>query len=149
VNADDLEAGGNMNNQHTAQVVNQPKIEQEKLIKAWLKGRIWAIKVEWSLDAEQKWEFIKALVAAAPDKDALGSIGAGPLEDLLYGNTEDFIDRVEQEAAVNERFRFSLAIVRNPELRLQNPTRKEELQQRIERAVHTDANKKTTIHCLK
>ena len=127
-----------MNNQNTGHVVNQPKTEQEKLVKAWFKGRIWAIKVECSLDAEQKWEFIKALVAAAPDNGALGSIGAGPLEDLLYGNTEDFIDRIEQEAAVNEKFRFSLAIVRNPELRLQNPTRKAELQQRVERAVHTE-----------
>lgn len=136
-----------MSNQKTNQG-NQPETEQEKLVKAWLTGRRWAQKVEWRLDAEEKWKFIKALVAAAPDKAALGSIGAGPLEDLLYGNAEDFIDRVEQEATVNEKFRFSLAIVRNLELRLQNPTRKEELQQRIERSVHTDTNKEANVHCL-
>lgn len=109
------------------------------VVEAWLKGRRWAIKVEWGLeDAEQKWEFIKELVAAAPDDDALASIGAGPLEDLLYGNSEEFIERVEREAEVNEKFRFSLSIVRNPELILKNPSRKGEIQQRIALSIHSD-----------
>ncbi len=110
------------------------------VVKAWLRGRRWAIKVEWGLDAEQEWEFIKELVAAAPDDDALASIGAGPLEDLLYGNSEEFIERVEQEALVNEKFRFSLSIVRNPNLILKNPSRKEEIQRRIALSIHTDVN---------
>ena len=117
---------------------HQPKATQEILVKAWLEGHLWAQYVEWGLDAEPKWEFIKALVASAPDQDALGSIGAGPLEDLLYGNTEDFIDRVEQEAALNEKFRVSLRIVRNPDLILRNPAQKEELQRRLERAISSD-----------
>ena len=96
--------------------------------------------MEWELDAEQKWEFIKELVAAAPDDDALGYIGAGPLEDLLYGNSEEFIERVEQEALVNEKFRSSLSIVRNPDLILKNPTRIEEIQRRIALSIRTDMN---------
>ena len=108
-------------------------------VEAWLKGRRWAIRVEWRLeDPEQKWEFIKELIAAAPDDDALGSIGAGPLEDLLYGNSEEFIERVEREAEVNEKFRFSLSIVRNPELILKDPSRKEEIQERMARAIRSD-----------
>lgn len=87
------------------------------------------------MDAEQKWELIKALVAAALDEGMLGSIGAGPLEDLLYGNAEDFIERVEQEAAKSEKFRSSLAIVRNPNMILKNPDRSEEINQRIAHAI--------------
>ena len=119
---------------------NGREVNDTTLVKAWLMGRNWARRVEWGLDAEQKWEFIKALVAAAPGNDALGDIGAGPLEDLLYGNSEEFIERVEREAAVNEKFRFSLSIARNPNLILKNPSRKEEIQQRIENAIRTDVN---------
>jgi len=121
----------------------QREVDEVTVVKAWLKGLNWAKSVECGLDAEQKWEFIIALVAAAPDNDALGSIGAGPLEDLLYGNSEEFIERVEREAAANEKFRISLSIVRNPDLILENPSRKEEIQQRIESAVRTDVNQTT------
>jgi hypothetical protein len=111
--------------------VGQREAYTEDLVNDWFEGHRWAREVEWALDAEQKWEFIQALMAAAPNDDALGSIGAGPLEDLLYGNSEEFIDRVEREAAVNEKFRFSLSIARNPNLILKNPNRNEEIQQRI------------------
>src|SRR5262245_36664324 len=107
----------------------QQEADVATVVKAWLKGLNWAKRVEGGLDAEQKWEFIIALVAAAPDNDALGSIGAGPLKDLLYGN--------------NEKFRFSLSIVRNPVLILKNPNRKEEIQQRMKSAVRTDENRTT------
>ena len=111
--------------------VGQREAYTEDLVNDWFEGHRWAREVEWALDAEQKWEFIQALVAAAPNDDALGSIGAGPLEDLLYCNSEEFIDRVEREAAVNEKFRLSLSIARNPNLILKNPNRNEEIQQRI------------------
>jgi len=120
--------------------VGQREANTEDIVKDWFEGRRWAREVEWALDAEQKWEFIKALVAAAPNDDALGSIGAGPLEDLLYGNSEEFIDRVEREAGVNEKFRFSLSIARNPNLILKNPRRSEEIQQRIALSIRTDVN---------
>ena len=71
--------------------VGQREAYTEDLVNDWFEGQRWAREVEWALDAEQKWEFIQALVAAAPNDDALGSIGAGPLEDLLYGNSEEFI----------------------------------------------------------
>src|SRR5438552_228594 len=116
------------------------KYRIDDLVKAWLDDRQWAREMEWRLDAQQKWEFIKALVAAAPDKAALGSIGAGPLEDLLYSNAEGFIERVEREAAANEKFRFSLSIVRNPELILRDPSRKEEIRRRIALAIRTDVD---------
>jgi hypothetical protein len=119
---------------------NQQETDVETIVKDWLKGRRWARKVEWGLAGEQKWELIKALVAAAPDNRALASIGAGPLEDLLYINSEEFIERVEREAGVNEKFRYSLSIVRNPELILKDPRRKEEIQQRIEQSIGTDPN---------
>jgi hypothetical protein len=128
-----------MNNKQKYQVGRQ-EADAENIVKAWLEGRKWARKVEWELAAEQKWEFIKALIAAAPDNAALGSIGAGPLEDLLYGNSEQFIERVEREAAVNERFRFSLSVVRNPDLILKDQSRKEEIQKRIALSIRTDVN---------
>jgi hypothetical protein len=120
--------------------VGQREAYSEDLVNDWFEGHRWAREVEWALDAEQKWEFIKTLVAAAPNDDALGSIGAGPLEDLLYGNSEEFIERVEREAAVNEKFRFSLSIARNPNLILKNPRRSEEIQQRIALSIRTDLN---------
>jgi hypothetical protein len=69
--------------------IRQREAYTEDLVKDWFEGCRWAREVEWALDAEQKWEFIKTLVAAAPNDDALGSIGAGPLEDLSSraGNT--------------------------------------------------------------
>ena len=118
--------------------VVQREAYTEDLVNDWFEGHRWAREVEWALDAEQKWEFIQELVAAAPNDDALGSIGAGPLEDLLYGNSEEFIDRVEREAAVNEKFRLSLSIARNPNLILKNPSRNEEIQQRIALSIRTD-----------
>lgn len=107
----------------------------ENLVTAWLDGQLWAKKVEWRLTAGEKWSLIKKLVLAAKDREALGSIGAGPLEDLLYGSSEDFIERLELEAAKSEKFRFSLAIVRNPQMILKDPSRKDEIQQRIDNAV--------------
>src|SRR5262245_41657530 len=101
---------------------------------------MWAKEIEWSLTAEEKWEFIKALVEAAKNTNALAVIGAGPLEDLLYGCSEDFIERVEHEAARSEKFRFSLAIVRNPKLILKNQGRKDEIQQRIDNAISSLGN---------
>jgi hypothetical protein len=118
--------------------ISQREIGEATLVKAWLIERRWATQAELELGAEQKWEFILALVAAAPDNKTLGSIGAGPLEDLLYGGSEDFIERVEREAAVNEKFRYSLSISRNPNLILKNPSREEEIQQRIVNAVRND-----------
>ena len=128
-----------MSNKPKSQV-GQREVNIEDVVKDWFEGRRWAREVEWALDAEQKWEFIKALVAAAQNDDVLGSIGAGPLEDLLYGNSEEFIDRVEREAAVNEKFRFSLSIARNPNLILKNPSRNEEIRRRIELSIRTDVN---------
>lgn len=86
------------------------------------------------LKPEQKWEFIKALIAAAPDEDTLGSIRAGPLEDLIYGNSEEFIERIEREAKANEKFKYSLSISRSPNLILADPIREREIRERLTRA---------------
>ena len=117
---------------------DERKYGRPDLVNAWLKGEAWTRDVEWKMDAEEKWVFIKALVDAALNDTELASIGAGPLEDLLYGGSEDFIDRVEAEAKVNQKFKYSLSIVRNPNMVLKNPSRKDEIQARIDLAIRKE-----------
>jgi hypothetical protein len=57
---------------------------------------------------EKAWEVICHLVDLAPIDDLLGSIAAGPLEDLLQTQGQRFVDRVEHQALENERFRLCL-----------------------------------------
>ncbi|HKX31480.1 MAG TPA: hypothetical protein VJ302_27585 [Blastocatellia bacterium] len=60
-------------------------------------------------DPRRLWAIVKALVVAASDDEALSYIGAGPLEDLLSSNGEQFIELIEQQAVADSRFRFCLA----------------------------------------
>ena len=75
-----------------------------------------------SKDPGRAWAFILELVAHAPNDDALDWIGAGPLEDLLCDHGPAFIDRVEELAAKDQRFRSALASVRG-DVRMDSPTR--------------------------
>jgi hypothetical protein len=59
---------------------------------------------------ETVWPVLLALVEKAND-GALGSIGAGILEDVLRRDGAVAIDRVEAEAALDGRFRFCLSHV--------------------------------------
>jgi hypothetical protein len=55
------------------------------------------------------WNLVLGLIARAPDDDSLGWVGAGPLEDLLCHHGEMLIDRVEQLAKADPRFKQCLA----------------------------------------
>ncbi len=58
---------------------------------------------------QDAWEVIVALVGAAKSDSLLEAIGAGPLQDLMVLHGEDYISRVEREAAANPRFRRAMA----------------------------------------
>jgi hypothetical protein len=60
---------------------------------------------------DEAWERILALVACAPDEEAIGYVGAGPLEDFLIAHGQAFIDRVEATAISDARFAACLATV--------------------------------------
>lgn len=88
--------------------------KDEALMASWFsyEQTKWAFSKVWEMtgdDPERLWEIVKALIANAPDESTLSYIGAGPLEDLLCGYGEQFIERIEQEAATNKQFRFCLA----------------------------------------
>jgi uncharacterized protein DUF6869 len=96
---------------------NRLSEEEERLLSSWFEFEqtFWAFSTVWEItcgDPERLWTITKALVTAAPDEATLGYIGAGPLEDLLSGYGEQFIERIEQQAAADAKFRLSLAIVR-------------------------------------
>jgi hypothetical protein len=75
----------------------------------WASDRMYSI-----LDGapEIAWEIIVELVHRAPSDGSLSFFAAGPLEDLLSKDGPDFIDRVEERAAVNERFRRAVGMLR-------------------------------------
>jgi hypothetical protein len=62
-------------------------------------------------DPEEAWQVTLQLIAAAPDGDALSYVAAGPLEDLIKDRGDQFIDRIEAEAAGNARLRQALGKV--------------------------------------
>jgi hypothetical protein len=88
--------------------------EQERVVEAWFvyHKTFWAWeRVEDFVrnDPELAWRIVNLLIDAAPSDEVLGSIAAGPLEDLLREHGSQFVDRVEERARQNERFRQCLA----------------------------------------
>ena len=86
---------------------------QEELLSSWIeyKKEWWAYEHLYDLiehRPHEAWDVILDLVARAPRDESLGSIGAGPLEDLLADHSPVFIDRVEQQAAADPRLRTAL-----------------------------------------
>lgn len=59
-------------------------------------------------DAERAWRVLLLLVERAPD-DVLGQVGAGPLEDFVNEHAPEFIDRIEERARRDPRFRAAMA----------------------------------------
>jgi hypothetical protein len=57
---------------------------------------------------EHAWECILATVADPRAKPYLGTLAAGPIEDLLGLHGDTFIDRVEQEARRSPLFAWTL-----------------------------------------
>jgi hypothetical protein len=60
-------------------------------------------------DPVRAWALILQLIVAAPDDLALFRIAAGPLEVLLKSHGPVVIDRVEDQARKDPRFRFVLS----------------------------------------
>ncbi len=60
-------------------------------------------------DPEEAWTLVLDMVALAPSRYALGSVAAGPLEDLLHGYGPQFIDRAVAAAAEDAQFHRCLA----------------------------------------
>lgn len=87
--------------------------EHERIVESWFvhEQTFWA----WERvddfvdnDPELAWRVITLLVEHAPSDDLLEFIAAGPLEELLRKHGEHFIDRVEERARQDERFRECL-----------------------------------------
>jgi len=54
------------------------------------------------------WALVLILIREAPNDHLLNCIGAGPLEDLLCAHSPILIDRVEERAAHDEKFKKCL-----------------------------------------
>jgi hypothetical protein len=63
-----------------------------------------------SAEPDDAWNLVLALVTMADD-ESLGYIGAGPLEKLVRRFGSDLVDRVEDRAREDPRFRFCLGSV--------------------------------------
>jgi hypothetical protein len=72
----------------------------------------WAWQVARNLindDPTEAWLLILALLHNAPDDGVLSSIAAGELEEFVLAHAADFIDRIEEEARGNSRFKSALS----------------------------------------
>ncbi|HEX5885444.1 MAG TPA: hypothetical protein VFY67_12965, partial [Pyrinomonadaceae bacterium] len=98
--------------------------ELNEIVDAWVAGESaeqgspehqanwWAISevLNWTLDrnGDLLWRFILAAYKRdLPDK-VVGILAAGPVEDLLAKQGEDFIDRVEELARKDPKFNYLL-----------------------------------------
>jgi hypothetical protein len=61
-----------------------------------------------SLDPEDVWRVILAVLLLKPSAHISGILAAGPLEDLIEYQGESFIGRIEEEARRNPDFRHLL-----------------------------------------
>jgi hypothetical protein len=59
--------------------------------------------------AEDQVDVLIAIADAAPSDDALGHLGAGPIENMIHPRTPDYvIDQIEVAAETNPNFRTAL-----------------------------------------
>jgi hypothetical protein len=102
---------------------NEP-VKDEELVAAYLRHfatrddeHFWAwegLQRYVRTDPVKAWELTLQLIAAAPDKKALGYIAAGPLEDLLYARGALFIDELERRARSYPKFLSALQMIAGP-----------------------------------
>lgn len=59
-------------------------------------------------EPERAWPIVLALVAEAPDDEALAFVAGGPLEDLIQKHGDAFADRIVERARSDPRFRSAL-----------------------------------------
>jgi hypothetical protein len=79
-----------------------------------LQERWWAweaVKEATMHDPEHAWQLVLAIVAATDSSLVLEVLGSGPLEDLLSDYGDQFIDRCEEQARVDPKFRESLSSI--------------------------------------
>jgi hypothetical protein len=62
-------------------------------------------------DPETLWPIIVRMVREAPDEHHLQTVGAAPLENLLWFHGAEFVDRIEAIARTDARFREALGQV--------------------------------------
>lgn len=94
--------------------------EREQLIDAWLiahqagtKSPIyeenwWAVEIFLNLPQENPellWELILETLSREKNEKLLGNLAAGPLEDLIEYNGPAFIDRIEEIARKDPKFK--------------------------------------------
>jgi hypothetical protein len=87
-------------------------VEDERLIAAWFEYEqyFWAFETMGELVSttpEEAWPIFLRMLEGA-DEGYVGSLSAGPLEDLLHGNGALLIDRIAAEARHNEKLRDAL-----------------------------------------
>jgi hypothetical protein len=58
---------------------------------------------------EAVWQVVVALIDAAPDDAALGSVAAGPLEDLARYHAIQFGDRLVEMTRTDPKFRAAMS----------------------------------------
>jgi hypothetical protein len=90
--------------------------EYDRLLDRWFisESTFWAWEEVDRLvreDPPAGWQAVLALVQRATEDKALVDIGCGPLEDLIRGHPDEFVEAVEQRAAADTRFRLSLGCV--------------------------------------
>ncbi len=72
----------------------------------------WAWEVVRNLiadDPPEAWRLVLELVYKAPDDRVLCAIAAGELEEFVLAHAADFIDRIEEEAGANSKFKSALS----------------------------------------
>lgn len=90
----------------------------EKIVDAWIAAQElqddshdpdnWAIQLvlRWQLrDPQKVWNFIQAVVKRDPPDESMEMLAASPLEDLFCYWGFEYIDKVEDLAKSNYRFR--------------------------------------------
>src|SRR5262249_47053706 len=92
--------------------------ELQRIVDTWIRyhqgGRdddFWAVEeIEDTvkMDADDGWPLVTGLIEKAPD-ELLGTIAAGPLEQLIRYRHREVGDKVLAEARANRRFQDALA----------------------------------------
>lgn len=88
--------------------------EYDDLVDQWFvaEGAFWAWEELGELVTDEPtkaWETIQAIARHTNSEDALGTLGAGALEDLICSDPQTFLEPIEILARTNENFRRALA----------------------------------------
>lgn len=62
------------------------------------------VLMDFTAASETKWQFLQTAVEAAESDDELGAIAAGPFENLLGRNGEEYISLVEARCREDPKF---------------------------------------------